>query len=634
MRNVKILTPEIINEINTDTKTTSIDNDGQSVKKRKLIGPKSKTKFQIYRSPPSLLQCALQKINELICPSAPLKDLTTINETYDTHKTSFTKAKVNSIKEEVLTFNNYSLNVYAPVECNYCFKLYGNLIDLATHEVDHIQAYIGPRLEDKKYGMKYRHYNKLYRESIERIEREIFLEENGLLNLGDDMSDNTSLLVPEIPEDTDHVYEVINNEITVNGKPLKDYDKTERRNFYKSINIDGVKRKFCPICRHTFKDNWAIDIHYLNSSCQYTCKYCGLKFKFHKDLYPEHLKSHEGEPCNKIFGPADRKTKFKRRKVLKMNRFGGFTGIPGVIPPKVKPIKMKNLLMKKSPSNPVKIKEEPDTNSAPGSSNEAEPTGNIQPYQAYFCRKCFKVFFKIDEFNTHTAICKGGDETLDESLTPTKRPQRSCVRDFPVVQDSDSESSPRSWSPNPKTTPVNSGGTGYECGICCSSFPSRHSRNSHMRIHKMQKGPGEQVTNFFPQATSTPPIKYDPPKPPQDDQKIGNIRLANLNPTVARLVQNNPHLTIRSYTKSPSSNSPAPEVQSTMQLDPKVPFEQAIKRAYRCADCNGKFENKSLLYYHKLNTCVVKRHFECGFCKKKFTSQEHYNTHMLYVHPE
>lgn len=63
----------------------------------------------------------------------------------------------------------------------------------------------------------------------------------------------------------------------VGGVSLSEIPKDERRLLYQTITISGVKRKFCPLCRYTFKDNWAIESHYFSNSCFYTCKYCGIR---------------------------------------------------------------------------------------------------------------------------------------------------------------------------------------------------------------------------------------------------------------------------------------------------------------------------------------------------------------------
>lgn len=78
------------------------------------------------------------------------------------------------------------------------------------------------------------------------------------------------------------------------------------RLLYKNITISGLKRKFCPLCRYTFKDNWAIESHYFSSSCHYTCRYCGIRFNKQRYQFDEHLKHHEekgDEPSDKVFAP-------------------------------------------------------------------------------------------------------------------------------------------------------------------------------------------------------------------------------------------------------------------------------------------------------------------------------------------
>lgn len=106
-------------------------------------------------------------------------------------------------------------------------------------------------------------------------------------------------------------------------------------------------------------------------------------------------------------------------------------------------------------SPPVTIKTEP------GLENSAE----IKPQsQAYFCRKCYQVFFKLDEFNTHVVDCKGTgvNESVPnnmrpaaksrtstsspmpsnssggkEEVSPSGRPMRNCVKEIATYMDID-----------------------------------------------------------------------------------------------------------------------------------------------------------------------------------------------------
>lgn len=78
----------------------------------------------------------------------------------------------------------------------------------------------------------------------------------------------------------------------VNGIPLIEVPKEERRTMYKSLVVNGIKKKFCPLCRYTFKDNWAIESHYLSTACHYTCRFCGLRYNKQRTEFDDHVKEH------------------------------------------------------------------------------------------------------------------------------------------------------------------------------------------------------------------------------------------------------------------------------------------------------------------------------------------------------
>lgn len=107
-------------------------------------------------------------------------------------------------------------------------------------------------------------------ESCEQIS-----EQNG------DSVDDGDLLVPVSTSSTQAAIKgevvLVDGKAMVNGVPLMEIPKDERRTMYQNITISGVKRKFCPLCRYTFKDNWAIESHYISNSCLYTCRYCGIR---------------------------------------------------------------------------------------------------------------------------------------------------------------------------------------------------------------------------------------------------------------------------------------------------------------------------------------------------------------------
>lgn len=643
------------------------------------------------------------------------------------------------------------IDLSEPAMCNYCIKRFSNIEELARHEIQHIKVDLSPRVDSKQFNMLHtklafyytdylrrqnilppkeaRVINKpvtrgllrpnapkpvleavlkptepeiqikmetkqVFNKPVTRLkEKRINYGELAGLSPQEDEAPSTednSLLVPQespIINSANCEFTIENDEIFVNGVLLRSMDKRTRRECFKSMIVNGVKRKFCPLCRHTFKDNWAIENHYMSGVCMYTCKFCARKFKYHKDLFHDHMKTHAGELPNKIFGPKDRQLKqLKKKRLLKQNRTVFVGHMINNLAPKSEALKMKQF------EPLVQIKTEPDlhmndgvTLEAPGSSHPATHNHN-EPYQAYFCRKCFKVFFNVNEYNTHIRVCTGhstGDKnnvsaiprvtrertdtrvSTPDSSGSSRRLLRAHMKNQTGPNDSDNDSRDALMNKlnlHKQITPEKSGDGGWDCGICCSSFPSRYSRNSHMRIHKIgdkspiKLGPKDGVSIPGPGvAPGGPPggpmvgppggapggpLGGIPGQPPAPD-----FRFVNLNPTVARLVQNNPHLTIRSYIKNEKQKGNAEQLlqqqqqQQNMNMQrqmemPGVALENQMKRAYKCADCDEKFENKSILYYHKMNSCIVKRHYECAFCRKRFGTYDQYNTHMFYVHPE
>lgn len=72
--------------------------------------------------------------------------------------------------------------------------------------------------------------------------------------------------------------------------------------------------------------------------------------------------------------------------------------------------------------------------------------------------------------------------------------------------------------------------------------------------------------------------------------------------------------------------------------------EDGNQRRFRCITCGKRFYTKANLYFHRKNVCNAAqqppmqaqpiRIFECPFCRKKFTTESQYTTHILYNHPE
>lgn len=178
---------------------------------------------------------------------------------------------------------------------------------------------------------------------------------------------------------------LINGKPTVNGVLLSELPKDERRTLYRNMTISGVKRKFCPLCRYTFKDNWAIESHYFSSSCFYTCRYCGIRFNKQRYQFDEHIKQHQAkgdEPSTKVFAP--RKWNGAFPKVVSETKLKPRTP-PKLRPPisKEKPMNMKHLLERKSLQPNLRLKADESAG------------GHTPSNQAYFCRKCYQVCFFI-----------------------------------------------------------------------------------------------------------------------------------------------------------------------------------------------------------------------------------------------
>lgn len=73
-------------------------------------------------------------------------------------------------------------------------------------------------------------------------------------------------------------------------------------------------------------------------------------------------------------------------------------------PQKIKTVDMKHLLERKSLQPNLRMKNEHQNDTQQQSPVLANPTPTNQ---AYFCRKCYQVFFMLDEFNKHVTQCKG-----------------------------------------------------------------------------------------------------------------------------------------------------------------------------------------------------------------------------------
>lgn len=620
-------------------------------KRPRIMGPKSVTQpfirsyyteIPVY-NPLSLIGCCLNVINKQFVPEY--------------------KCVASEESVEVLETNEYI--------CEYCSEEFASREDLAVHEVEHMRVkldpvdaiqYWGPAIDEA--GCR----NKWLRENFDESDE---WEE---YNVAEEESDD--LLIPL--EETDNEYkgeiELVDAKPMVNGVPLSEIPKLERRTYYnQNYNLNGVKRKFCPLCRYTFKDNWAIELHYFSSACYYTCRYCGIRFNKQRAQFDDHVNQHvkNGEKVtDKVF--SARKKNDPVPKVLcdaKAARALLCTS-PRPFTPKPKSVKMRHLQERNC--------------GPPKTALSAYIDSGDKQNQAYFCRKCYKVFFKLDEFNNHVNNCTELPEDhqndlpyieeekyeppkkfpkmmsspthsrSDESFSSTGRPIRNCVKDITYRDHLDIDIEPE----EDEEVPNNDGSfKGIECGLCNAVFPTIPSRNSHMRIHKngfkfTPKGqivytqkPGQNSTSYqdsYMDDYDDMPIKQEPLEPLVEihesnsihdiPSSIGSVSITpipnkmqktNINPDIMKLVQSNPNITIRSM-------HPTTPIEQPSIVDNSM--DEGI-RSYRCSSCAKTFTNKSNLYFHKKNQCEGSR-YPCPFCKKRFGTEAAYSSHIFYSHPE
>lgn len=241
---------------------------------------------------------------------------------------------------------------------------------------------------------------------------------------------------------------------------------------------------------------------------------------------------------------------------------------------------------------------------------------------------------------------------------------------------------------------------GYECNLCSSCFPTIHSRNSHMRIHKpevhMRELSSKSITiqrtrpdnnvlqrrfaamSQIPQQRENIPtfsnyvndvkIKQEaieplveihetpPPITTSVPRSIGSVSITplpgrnsqkpTLDPSIMKLVQNNPNLTIKTLSEnlnrsSSTKSSIPPNHQQTNMVNrsfipsglPAMMESPDLNKCYRCSSCSKPFANKSNLYFHKKNQCSGSK-YPCPFCKKRFGTEAAYSSHIFYNHPE
>ncbi|KAF5296202.1 hypothetical protein FQA39_LY12656 [Lamprigera yunnana] len=669
-------------------------------KRRRFVGPKSRVKqrkdkyIRLYNEqegrknvvfkykPLSLTNCVLNCINKQNIP----------NYEY-----------VNYVKtEESIPFLDENFPLEEENICNYCNELFMNVASLAKHECTHMFVVLGKKVDIPMLWngqgidtlVRNKWFSSIIDESDEDIKREEenFEDSTGRVNVinPEDVqfrdseeanNDHQDLLIPRDSNIIKGEVMLIDTKATVNGIPLGDIPKDDRRTLYVSVTINGVKRKFCPLCRYTFKDNWAIESHYFSTACFYTCRHCGVRFNKQRHEFDPHVQQHimANDPyTTKVF--ASRKFQ-SMPKVINENKMKARPPPPirTSYTPKIKPLKMKQLFERKVPK--IEIKKEPGTES---------PVDFKPQSQAYFCRKCYQVFFKLDEFNVHVVSCKGTAfknnsspsppkyqpshirersppyiEQEPEKFSPTGRPMRNCVREIGTYADDPTEELEMPLS-HMKKFPAVKSNRGYECAMCSSCFPTVHSRNSHMRIHKAALQQLNSLSRKSINITKTKPeniakkmvnmverqnvpsyakymndvkIKQEPMEPiveiheqPNNyPSSIGAVSItpipnssnrSTLDPSIMKLVQNNPNLTIKSMSDH-NSNKQQNSLPNLLEGE----------KCYRCLSCSKPFANKSHLYFHKKSQCSGSK-YPCPFCKKRFGTEAAYSSHIFYNHPE
>lgn len=613
------------------------------IKKRK-IGPKSKVKQRniteiVSYEPLSLIRCVLNVINKQNVPDY----------------SSETCEKRIDYKIE-------------PV-CLHCDEVFSDLNSLARHESKkHIRINLFDRVDDEFLWKPSRENSSVRNKWFEGKEVQIKEEKES-----DDENDNQTLLVPFQPSNVSDVQDAI---VLVNGKPevngisLSDLPKEERRALYKTVMMSGLKRKFCQLCRFIFKDNWAIELHYFTSACHYTCRYCGVRFNKQRQIFDEHVQEHIrlGHPISKkIF--QSRKKNDPIPKIVHESLVCEESEYEAAIKPKeriVKPIKMKSLFEKTGMINNITIKKEPEFTTS------NLPTDPKNQNQAYFCRKCYKVFYVLDEFNIHVTSCTGSginttikvenirsynrvkqersynhfnkhikkeDAKISARQSSSRpgysssgRPLRSCVKGtsysdtFDLDVDSDS-------SPSYSNSPLG----GYQCTLCSSVFPTVQSRNSHMRIHKANMAQLHSVsqrshaifknkpTNLAKQAVKNllktenhlnygnVYVKQEPLEPEVQIHESGSTR--NVPPSIGNV----------SITPIPGSSNKTkplnPDIMKLVQNNPNITIRSMNNTPPKTVSVNSFGRNVTQIKTEPDNPLDDGRSYRCSSCSKTFANK-------------
>ncbi|KAL3285272.1 hypothetical protein HHI36_019382 [Cryptolaemus montrouzieri] len=586
-------------------------------------------------------------------------------------------------------------------ECSYCAKKYKNSKLLALHEITHMSIELGEKVDNPTLWHESRDdsyvRNKWLTSEDDFAEEENEAEnetlENDAMEMEPEEEESLLIHVGSAEQRDGQNYEVTREVSLMDGKPyvdglpLSDYPKEERRAFYHSMRIGGVNKRFCALCRYSFKDNWAIESHYFSMACHYTCRYCGMRFNKQRNRFDEHVEIHiknKDEYSKKVFA-ASKNNNIVPKVLYPKKRYSSREHVEIMIP---QPIEVKNYvpLQRKSLQPEVKIKQErmvysPQPSQMQQNSNQQLQTSQSKTgNQAYFCRKCYKVFFKLDEFNVHSKNCdynqfpnntmlgsylsSGSKHPNGEpaAVSGTGRPVRNCAKEAGPYRDE--VYIPEHILREQVHTSASQGP--FICYICNTPFPTIYSRNSHMRIHK-----AENMTNTPPSTSQSPQLK---PRPSYQEQNPYQTHFAQvkeepmdfepeveihepvaqenyssglspavsitpisknphlkpqINPNVMKLVQNNPQLSIKN--REPQQQSHNQQMQQ--QLQQMLSGQGDPDRSYKCSSCWEAFANKSHLYFHKKNQCEGSK-YPCPFCKKRFGTEAAYSSHIFYSHPE
>ncbi|XP_076271977.1 uncharacterized protein LOC143203630 isoform X1 [Rhynchophorus ferrugineus] len=425
----------------------------------------------------------------------------------------------------------------AACKCNTCGEGFKNMKLLALHEFHHMDVDMEEKIDNPLPWPEDHPYANVRNKWLTYFDENGYDEDDIVIDNSLNMNrEETSLLVEKSEKtmDVSNKDEVVlvNMKPMVNGIYLGDYTKEERKMFYQCMRIGGQTKRFCPLCRYCFKDNWAIESHYFSSACHYTCRYCGMRFNKQRHRFDEHVQKHKDKDdpvSDKIFTAS--KINNTMPKIIQPNKV---RRIVQVDPEQPREIKLEEFMPRTQmtqtdgrmrqmgpyggPGGPnaghgfVKIKEEP---------KDFVNAQNKSQNQAYFCRKCYKVFFKLDEFNAHSKSCdynqfhtsappyRGAPETASPTprayqnntsrtapndrrsngeYTSTGRPIRNCVKDIGPY--TDEVYIPKQLLNETVANPAQ----GFICHICGTPFPTIYSRNSHMRIHKGELGgPGSNM---------------------------------------------------------------------------------------------------------------------------------------------